>query len=150
MRLLWPPPATTMSYSALKWVPPSHGTHLVRRSRVDHRPRARRRHGALAAVRHAAARDAGDPLPRPRRREGVHAAVEDDLPGGARRALPEGALPGLRLEDDRLPLLRVATVSPGRRAGTHRGGLRRAPRLREFRPVHRAAEGGAALHEHAR
>ncbi len=27
IRLLWPPPATTMSYSALKWVTPSRGSY---------------------------------------------------------------------------------------------------------------------------
>ena len=69
---------------------------------------------------------------------------------GDRRALPQGALPRLRLEDDRLRLLRVATVSPGRRARAGRGGLRGAAELRALRPVQRAAEGGAALHEHAR
>src|SRR3712207_9127292 len=60
--------------------------------------------------------------------------LEPDLPRGDRRAPAQGALPGLRLEDDRLPLLRVATVSPGRRARADRGGLRRAPRLRVVRP----------------
>src|SRR6185437_14978008 len=89
-------------------------------------------------------RDTGDPFPRAGRRKGVHAPVEHDLPAGHRRAPAQGALSRLRLEDDRLRLLRLATVSPGERRGPHRDRLRRGPRLRGLRPLHRPAEAALA------
>src|SRR5919199_589744 len=125
---------------------PPYGADQLCPSRAAHRPRADRVHGALAAVRNAAPGDAVDPLARAGRREGVLARVGAHLPERDRRAPAQGALPGLRLRDDRLRVLRLATVAPGeRRAGG--GALLRPAELRALRQVQRAAEGGAPLHE---
>src|SRR5438067_2366009 len=147
------PPATAASPGRRAYVVPElssrRGQDQLHRPKLAHRPRARRGDGALAAVRNAAARDPVDPLARPRCREGVLARLEPDLPAGDRRASAEGALPRLRLGIDRLRVLRLAAVSPGGRRA-ERDALRRAARVRALEHVHRAAEGGAPLHEQPR
>src|SRR5204862_1178601 len=65
---------------------------------------------------HAAAREPGDPRARAGRAALLQPQLGRRLPQRRARAPHQGAVPGLRLADDRLPLLRLPTVSPGWRA----------------------------------
>src|SRR5205807_5264799 len=92
-------------------------------------------------------RESGHSGARPGGAAVVLAELATHISDGRGGALAEGALPRLRVKDDRLPLLRLAAVSPGRRAGALGAGLRRTPRVRTFRAVRRSPEDRAAVHE---
>src|SRR4051794_25797288 len=96
-----------------------HAEHQLLPRRAARGPRAARLPRARCAPRHAAAREPGDPRARP----GGAALVLAQLAGGVPRRRPraplQGAVPGLRLADDRLPLLRLPAGSPARRAKPH-------------------------------
>ena len=80
------------------------------------RPGAARLPRARRAPRHAAAREPGDPRSRARGAALVLDELGPRVPQRRARAPGQGALPRVRLQDDRMPLLREPTVSPGRRA----------------------------------
>jgi MOSC domain-containing protein YiiM len=95
--------------------------------RCPRRPRAHRVSRARRTARCPEAREPGDSGARPDRTALLLAELAADVSDWRGGALSEGAVPDLRLQDDRLPLLRLATGSPGRRASAVGGGLRRPP-----------------------
>src|SRR5947209_2708582 len=78
--------------------------------------RGRRARG-VGLTRGAETGEPGDPGPCAGGTAVVLAELAADVPDRRGGALAEGALPRVRVEDDRLPLLRIAAGSPGRRAG---------------------------------
>src|SRR3954449_9816304 len=129
---------------------PARAEHQLLPRRAPRGPRAPRLSRARRAPWHAAAREPGDP----RARAGGAAVLQPQLggrlPQRRARAPHQGAVPGLRLADDRLPLLRLPTVSPGWRARAVGGSLHGAPGVRGVRALRRAPEGRARLHERDR
>src|SRR3954453_17806233 len=129
---------------------PGGAEHQLLPRRAPRGPGASRLPPARRAARHAAAREPGDPRARAGRAALLQPQLGRGLPQRRARAPHQGAVPGLRLADDRLPLLRVPAVSPGRRARAVGGPVLGAARVRGVRALRRAPEGGARVHEHDR
>jgi hypothetical protein len=95
------------------------------------------------------ARRPGDPRARTRRPARPLEELAGRLPRGRDGPLEQGALPRLRLEIRRVQLLGLAALARRGPAGRDGGRRRRAARVRDVRPLRRAREGGAGVHERA-
>src|SRR5918992_1761334 len=141
----WSPRTRTSTKGS--WCADAENLVFPRRAAGGARARVPRARGR---ARHAAAGEPGDPRARAGGPARLLQQLEQALPARWARPLGQGAVPRLRVQDDRVPLLRVPTVSPGGRARARRGGLPGAARVRALGALRRPPEGGAALHEHAR
>ena len=101
--------------------------------------------GSLCARGNAAARELGCARARPARFLVLRQRLERPLPRRDRRPRAEGALPGLRLSQREVRVLRQPALRERPRGRPGRGQVRRAAQLRVVRHLHRARKGRARL-----